>query len=79
MNLSALESALQAAHAAGDPATLARLYTQAADAADDRADPDAAVFYLTHAFVFAFEAGAPEARSLNQRLVARGRARPIAF
>ena len=77
--MTALDRALRAAHAKGDLAALARLYTEAADAAEARADPDAAGFYLTHAFVFALEAGAPEAQSLNQRLVAQGRAQPIAF
>ena len=79
MSRSVLDAALRAAHAAGDPVALARLYAQAADAAEARRDPDATCFYLTHAFVFALEAGVPEAQTLNQRLVARGRARPLAF
>ena len=62
------------AHARGDGVALAGLYTQAADAADDI---DASCFYLTHALVFALEAGLPEAATLNARLVAHGRAHPI--
>ena len=68
--VSGLDAALLAAHAAGDRAALIRLYAQAADAANDA---DAASFYLTHAYVFALEAGAPEAAALHARLKAEGR------
>jgi hypothetical protein len=68
--VSALDAALLAAHAAGDRAALIRLYAQAAEAADDG---EAAGFYLTHAYVFALEAGAPEAAALHARLKAEGR------
>lgn len=69
-----LDAELLKAHAAGDGATLVRLYTQAADQA---ADIDAACFYLTHAYVFALELGLPQAHSLNARLVAHDRAHPL--
>jgi hypothetical protein len=36
-------------------------------------------FFLTHAFVFALEAGTPEARALNRRLAERGRAHVLTF
>lgn len=65
-----LDSAMIRAHAAGDRPALIRLYTQAADSARDL---DAACFYLTQAYVYALEAGAPEAQALHARLVARGR------
>ncbi len=65
-----LDADLLAAHAANDRTALIRLYTQAADEAADEA---AAGFYLTHAYVFALEAGAPQATALHQRLVAAGR------
>jgi hypothetical protein len=68
--MSALDAALLAAHAAGDRAALIRLYAEAAESA---ADPDAAGFYLTHAYVFALEAGAPEAAALHARLKGEGR------
>ncbi|RBI87117.1 hypothetical protein DRV85_03045 [Rhodosalinus halophilus] len=68
--VSALDAALLEAHAAGDRAALIRLYAQAAEAADDG---EAAGFYLTHAYVFALEAGAPEAAALHARLKAEGR------
>ena len=58
------------AHAAGDQAALIALYAQAADTANDL---NAACFFLTHAYVFALEAGAAEAASLHARLVAHGR------
>ncbi|QUJ77496.1 hypothetical protein KDD17_05760 [Sulfitobacter albidus] len=64
-----LDAALLAAHAAGDRAALIALYTQAADAASG----DAAAFYLTHAMVFALEAGDPRADTLRARLLAEGR------
>ncbi|MGK7653101.1 hypothetical protein ACSQ76_12005 [Roseovarius sp. B08] len=66
----ALDTAMVAAHEAHDAAALIRLYTQAADTANDL---DASCFYLTHAYVFALEAGAPDARRLHARLVRHGR------
>ncbi len=68
--MSALDDALLRAHADADNAALIRLYTQAADQAGD---VDAACFYLTHAYVFALESGAPEAAALNARLADHGR------
>jgi uncharacterized protein HemY len=79
MDLDELEQALLAAHAAQDLPALVTLYTTAADAAASRQDHDAACFYLTHAFVFALEAGAPEAPALNKRLADQGRAHLIDF
>ena len=64
-----LDARLLAAHAADDRAALIALYREAALTA---ADHDAACFYLTHAYVFALEAGAPEAADLRARLVAYG-------
>lgn len=71
-----LDEKLRAAHARNDGTALAKLYTQAADQADN---VDAECFLLTHAFVFALEAGLPEAADLNTRLVAYGRAHPVDF
>ena len=68
--MSALDTQLIAAHEAGDAVLLIRLYTQAADEA---CCEEAAGFYLTHAYVFALEAGAPEAPALRQRLIDMGR------
>lgn len=65
-----LDAALLAAHAAGDRRALVELYTKAADTA---ASAEAAGFYLTHAYVFALEAGLPEAAALRARLKAEGR------
>jgi hypothetical protein len=75
----ALDGALIEAHDRGDGVALVRLYTKAGDIAERAGDIDAACFYLTHAFVFALETGAPEAQPLNRRLVARGRAHPLDF
>ena len=66
----ALDAALIDAHEAGDGWRLVRLYTEAADRAND---VDAECFYLTHAYVFALETGAPEADALHARLRAYGR------
>ena len=74
-----LDAALLAAHERCDTAALVALYTTAGDWAEAKGDIDAACFYLTHAFVFALEAGAPEAALLNRRLADRGRARLIDF
>lgn len=65
-----LDARMLRAHAEDDRAALIRLYALAADGANDL---DAACFYLTHAYVFALEAGAPEAPALHARLVAHGR------
>ena len=66
----ALHEAMLAAHDNHDSAALIRLYTQAADVANDL---DAACFFLTHAYVFALEAAAPEAAALRARLIEHGR------
>ena len=65
-----LDAQMIAAHEARDLPALVRLYTQAADAAND---VDAACFYLTHAYIFALDAGAAEAPALHARLKAHGR------
>ncbi|UWQ35521.1 hypothetical protein K3555_23805 (plasmid) [Leisingera sp. M527] len=72
-----LDRALLQAHDDKDNAELVRLYTLAGDRAEEAGNIDAACFYLTHAFVFALEAGLPEARELNRRLAERGRAHPL--
>ncbi|MFT4620752.1 MAG: hypothetical protein ACI9KS_000636 [Sulfitobacter sp.] len=68
--MSGLDDALLAAHAADDRAGLVTLYTQAADQANA---VEATSFYLTHAYVFALEAGMSQASALKTRLVAMGR------
>lgn len=68
--MTGLDARLLDAHARGDRQALIRLYAEAADQANDET---ACGFYLTHAYVFALEAGAPEAAALHARLVAMGR------
>jgi len=68
--MSDLDDRLLAAHEADDRALLVKLYTEAADHANDA---DACGFYLTHAYIYALEAGAPQAASLCARLVLMGR------
>ncbi|SDO67731.1 hypothetical protein SAMN05216196_1087 [Lutimaribacter pacificus] len=68
--MSDLDQRLLAAHARDDRQALILLYAEAGDIAPDI---DAACFYLTHAYVFALEAGAPEAAGLHARLRAAGR------
>ncbi|GLO72486.1 hypothetical protein MACH17_40030 [Phaeobacter inhibens] len=74
-----LDQALLQAHAEGNSTALIRLYSLAADAAEGADEIDRACFYLTHAFVFALESGAPEADPLNARLAAQGRAHRLVF
>lgn len=74
-----LDRLLLDAHDRNDHADLIRYYAMAADEREKAQDIDAACFYLTHAFVFALESGAPEADALNQRLVAHGRAHKLEF
>ena len=68
-----LDTALIAAHDAGDAARLARLYAEAAGDFASLGDIDAACFFDTHAYVFALEAGLPEAAEIANRLKTRGR------
>ncbi|MEM9475662.1 MAG: hypothetical protein AAGA71_10225 [Pseudomonadota bacterium] len=68
-----LDAALLAAHAAGDRGALVRLYAQAGDAAEAEGARERAAFYLTHAYVFALEAGDPKAKTLHARLKGWGR------
>jgi len=68
------ERALREAHAANDLPTLARLYADVADAAEADGEIDSACFFLTHAWVFALQAGLAEAERLRERLAAHGRA-----
>ncbi len=68
--MSDLDDAMLEAHANADGRRLVALYTQAADQARDL---DAACFYLTHAYIFALELGAPQVAALHGRLTAHGR------
>lgn len=65
-----LDAQLLAAHDGDDRFALIRLYTQAADITNDI---DAACFFLTYAYIFALEVGAPQAATLHARLKAHGR------
>lgn len=79
MDLDELDKQLLRAHAEKDVPALIRLYHQAAILAEERQHHEAACFYLTHAFVFALEYGAPEADELNLKLFERGRAHRLTF
>ena len=65
-----LDTRMITAHEANDRMALIKLYAEAADGANDL---DASCFYLTHAYVFALEAGTSEAAPLHARLKAHGR------
>lgn len=69
--MNGLDQRLLAAHAADDRTALISLYTEASEAA---IGDTARGFYLTHAFVYALEAGDPRAEGLRVRLQAMGRA-----
>ena len=71
-NRDALDAALLAAHARKDRAALIGLYQEAGDMAEAAGDGVAAGFYLTHAYVFALEAGDPRSGQLYARLKAAG-------
>ncbi|WP_370232116.1 hypothetical protein [Cognatishimia sp.] len=79
MDLKELDKQLLQAHADYDVPALIRLYHEAATLAEQRQDHEASCFYLTHAFVFALEEGAPEADELNLKLFERGRAHRLQF
>ena len=65
-----LDARMIAAHMADDRRALTRLYAEAADAVNTL---DASCFFLTHAYIFALEAGAPDAVPLHRRLKQHGR------
>ncbi|WP_299504887.1 hypothetical protein [uncultured Roseobacter sp.] len=71
--MTSLDAQLLAAHDAGDQRALIDLYREAADRTEDA---DACGFYLTQAFIYALEAGAPEVDGLRQRLIDMGRELP---
>lgn len=73
MNSTEIATDLLRAHAANDLTALIALYTEAADHAETSADTDRACFFLTHAWIFALEAGDIRADALRGRLVAYGR------
>ncbi len=79
MDREALNKALLEAHHSNEITELVLLYAIAGDEAELRQDIDAACFYLTQAFVFALEAGGPEAERLNKRLADKGRAKLLEF
>ncbi|WP_120632187.1 hypothetical protein [Ruegeria sp. EL01] len=79
MDKAALDKLLLDAHSRNDHRDLVRYYTLAADECETAGDVGATCFYLTHAFVFALEAGAPEADALNARLAGHGRAERLTF
>ncbi|QYX55442.1 hypothetical protein K1T73_10000 [Roseovarius sp. SCSIO 43702] len=65
-----LHARLIAAHDPVNKPALVKLYTEAADTANNL---DASCFFLTHAYVFALDAGHPDAPRLYARLKAHGR------
>lgn len=69
------ERRILAAHADEDIAALARLYREAGEQAEAEGARDRAAFFLTHAWIFALEAGLEEADSLRDVLRSWGRAR----
>lgn len=73
MRSASLDAALLDAHARDDRVALVTLYTDAADMALAEGRRDAMCFYLTHAYVYALETGAPSADDLHARLKAEGR------
>lgn len=70
MSLDELDARLLDAHARDDRRALIALYAEAGRRAPGE---EARGFYLTHAYVFALEAGDPRAAELHATLVAMGR------
>ncbi|WP_069299838.1 hypothetical protein [Neptunicoccus sediminis] len=67
-----LDQALLAAHNAQDSRALVQLYQQAGKSALAE-DETRGCFYLTHAYIYALEAGLPEAETLYYTLRSYGR------
>nr|WP_172296250.1 hypothetical protein [Pseudoruegeria sp. HB172150] len=72
----ALEDRILAAHAANDLRALVDCYERAAGGLEASGKSDESCFFLTHAYVFALDAGDPRAAELRARLVAQGRETP---
>jgi hypothetical protein len=68
-----LNAALLRAHGAGDAAQLSGLYRQAGEDERARGCLDAACFFLTQAYIFALEAGLPDAGEIHAILKFHGR------
>ena len=68
-----LERRLLSAHEEGGAARLSRLYDEASRMAEGDGDRERAAFFLTHAWVYALEAGDPVADDLCDRLRLWGR------
>ena len=64
-----LDTRLLAAHAEENRAALIALYAEASEGARGLT---ARRFYLTHAYVYALEAGSPEAVTMRRKLVDLG-------
>jgi hypothetical protein len=73
MNRESLNEKLIQAHEENNMADLVVLYTRAGDDSEKAGDIDAACFYLTHAYVFALDAGSEQANELHMRLLQYGR------
>ena len=71
--LTQLDHEILAAHADGDAARLPALYRQAGEAMLADGKVNTGCFYLTHAYIYALEAGFPMARDIHQILVSHGR------
>ena len=61
------------AHAEGNLVDIAHHYARASDQAEEQGDVDRACFFLTHAWIFALEAGDPIADEHRSRLARYGR------
>ncbi len=68
-----LDAQLLDAHAGKNAAKIAYHYGLAADQAEIEEDIDRACFFLTHAWIFALEAGDPAADQYRSRLAVYGR------
>ncbi|NNE78884.1 MAG: hypothetical protein HKN18_01305 [Silicimonas sp.] len=64
---------MMAAHGSCNLPELVDLYATAANWAETEGDVDRCCFFLTQAWVYAMEAGSPDANQLRNRLVAHGR------
>ncbi|MEZ5926406.1 MAG: hypothetical protein R3D57_18715 [Hyphomicrobiaceae bacterium] len=73
-DLSALDTALIAAHQADDREAMAALYHRAAQAMIDNESMEEAAFFLTQAYVLSLDCGDREqAAACHRQLVAMGR------
>lgn len=73
MDYDSLNAEVLQAHSAGDNATLVRIYKELGEEELAKGNELEGAFLLTQAYVYALEAGLPDAKEIHKLLTAYGR------